>query len=313
VEGAGPDHGLADDPGRALRLAEPPARALAWVVDAVHGVAVAGCAPLVGGITSAMHRVSVRHRGGAHQEVVLRRYVHPEVLADEPDAVEREATALALAARNSLPTPGLVATDPTAAATDVPALLMTALDGRVIWPTAERPWAHCLAELAASIGDVGAITSAERGQLPSCRPYRQRSYEPPPWADDAAVWERAVAHVQELPPPGSAGFIHRDFHPGNLLWTGDRCSGVVDWQWACTGPPSVDIGHCRLNLLVSAPHVADALAVAWQEVTGRPYERWADVLAIVGVLDGLRAQQPTEQVRAALEGALAAALADLEG
>jgi hypothetical protein len=33
------------------------------------------------------------------------------------------------------------------------------------------------------------------------------------------------------PPDYRACFLHRDFHPGNVLFTGDglRISGVVDW------------------------------------------------------------------------------------
>ena len=45
-------------------------------------------------------------------------------------------------------------------------------------------------------------------------------------------------------------FLHRDFHPGNLLWTDERITGVVDWVSACAGPPEEDIGHCRANLAI---------------------------------------------------------------
>ena len=34
-------------------------------------------------------------------------------------------------------------------------------------------------------------------------------------------------------------------------------SGVVDWQAASIGPPPVDVGHCRANLLTFGRPVAD--------------------------------------------------------
>lgn len=37
---------------------------------------------------------------------------------------------------------------------------------------------------------------------------------------------------------------------GNLvLWNSGNVSGIVDWPNACVGPRSVDIAHCRLNLV----------------------------------------------------------------
>ena len=47
-------------------------------------------------------------------------------------------------------------------------------------------------------------------------------------------------------------FIHRDFHPLNVLWHQARVSGVVDWVHACRGPIEFDIASCRVNLALTA-------------------------------------------------------------
>ena len=51
-------------------------------------------------------------------------------------------------------------------------------------------------------------------------------------------------------PHGPGVFIHRDFHPGNLLWSGSR----ADWRRRlgerCVGPAEVDAAHLRVNLAI---------------------------------------------------------------
>lgn len=43
--------------------------------------------------------------------------------------------------------------------------------------------------------------------------------------------------------------LHGDFWPGNLLWEGDRLSGILDWEDAMLGDPMADLGKSRLELL----------------------------------------------------------------
>jgi aminoglycoside phosphotransferase (APT) family kinase protein len=63
-----------------------------------------------------------------------------------------------------------------------------------------------------------------------------------------AVWHAAIDVCASPPPSGPLAFVHRDYHPGNVLFSGDRCTGIVDWVNACAGPSEIDIAHCRLNL-----------------------------------------------------------------
>ncbi|BFO18804.1 hypothetical protein SHKM778_51920 [Streptomyces sp. KM77-8] len=57
-------------------------------------------------------------------------------------------------------------------------------------------------------------------------------------------------------PPRAAGapgcFLHRDFHPANVLFSGDgphlRISGVVDWVETSWGPADLDVAHCSTAL-----------------------------------------------------------------
>jgi hypothetical protein len=84
---------------------------------------------------------------------------------------------------------------------------------------------------------------------------------------------------------------------------------VVDWQSACTGPTSVDVGHCRTNLYRYGLDVADRFTALWEGLTGESYDPWTEVVSIVGVLDGIREDPRPDRVP--IEDALSRAVADL--
>ena len=154
-----------------------------------------------------------------------------------------------------------------------------------------------------------AIHQLPQPQPGTIRPYaryKQRSFDPPRWATDRRTWEQAVEIFHGQTPPGAECFIHRDFHPGNLLWQRSHLSGVVDWESASLGPVHVDLGHCRLNFFYGTSALADLLVRVWEQITGGTYNPWADIAAIIGVLDDLRTTPRPPSTRKALEHALAA-------
>jgi aminoglycoside phosphotransferase (APT) family kinase protein len=282
-----PPHGFVDDePTRRLLRSRPPEHALAWVATEL-GRRVVGVEPLLGGTSSAVHALVLSDGS----RVVLRRYVRPEVLLEEPDVAWREARALDLVRRLAVPTPDLVALDADGARSGVPALVTTLLPGAVQWAPADLDgWLRSLARLLPPVHAVGVSNSV----LPQYVSYRQESYEPPPWAVRPQVWRAAVARFLQPDPGGPRVLVHRDFHPGNVLWQGDRVSGLLDWQSASTGLPDVDVGHCRANLVRRfGLAVADRFTRTWEAEAGRRYDTWADVAAVIGMLDDLREVVPS--------------------
>ena len=108
--GRSPAHGFCDDEEttRLLR-SRPPRQALAWAADRLGGPVVSARA-LRGGMSSAVHLLTVRDSGGQRRQAVLRRYVRPDLGEQEPDAVGHEARALRVAGRAGVPTQPLLAT-----------------------------------------------------------------------------------------------------------------------------------------------------------------------------------------------------------
>ena len=106
-------------------------------------------------------------------------------------------------------------------------------------------------------------------------------------------------------------FIHRDFYPGNVLWNRRHVSGVVDWEAASIGPRSVDVAHCRINLLYDDLSRAELFRHEWEQVSGQAFVPWANIITVIGLLDGYRKHRPAKRARYDIEEMLDRALTDL--
>jgi aminoglycoside phosphotransferase (APT) family kinase protein len=300
-------HGFSDDRAtRELLRSRPPEKALAWA-GSILGGTVASATALRGGTSSAVHLLGIDLPGGDRAKVVLRRYVRPEINLEESEIAAREARTLEHISEVAVPTPHLLGVEPSGSEAGVPAVLMSHLPGRVDWwPSDTRRWVRRLAEL---LPQIHAAALPAEGTVPAFTPYEQSSYSPPRMALRPLIWERAFEVFHGSAPTCERVFIQRDFHPGNVLWKTGSVSGVVDWQAACIGPPSIDVGHCRANLFEYGLPVADDFKAAWERLTGRTYDPWAEVVSIVGILDAFREASSADLHM--VEEALARALAEL--
>jgi aminoglycoside phosphotransferase (APT) family kinase protein len=305
-----PAHGFCDDDEtRRLLRSRPPRQALVWAGQYL-GARVTSARALRGGMSSAVHLLTAEHPHGGSVQAVLRRYVRPDVNEEEPDIAKQEAEVLRFVEPLDLPTPRLLAVDPTGDEAGVPALLMSRLPGRVDWwPKDAEAWLRGLAEVLPRI-HASPLSSAP-GVIRPFAPYRQKSYEPPSWARHPAMWEEAVEIFHGPAPDEHVAFIQRDFHPGNVLWRCGKVSGVVDWQAASIGPAALDVAHCRANLLGYGRDVADRFTVLWEQASGTRYHPWAEVVTVIGFLDDLRDEQGSDHDL--VEDLLAQAVAELRG
>jgi aminoglycoside phosphotransferase (APT) family kinase protein len=179
----------------------------------------------------------------------------------------------------SIPTPAPIATFMNNG------VLMSWLRGVVRLPW--QPGRTWLARLAATLAEIhtSAVTV----------PYLYESWndtrtgQPPTWWRDAGLWAEAQARSAARP-AFEPTFIHRDYHPVNVLWDDGQISGVVDWINACMGPAGVDVAHCRGNLAVMyGLETADAFLAAYQEASPgyrhHPYWDLDDALSAMPNVD----------------------------
>jgi aminoglycoside phosphotransferase (APT) family kinase protein len=196
-----------------------------------------------------MHAIDLRDRTGRIVRLALRRYVDADRLATDPWYLpEREIQALQIAADAGVPAPRVIAVDVEPQRCDVPALLETRIAGR---PIRRRPadLERYLRQAADQLLAIHAVDHPLVSGLPPYAPYQPPSrLRIPPWSTRRYLWIRALSILAGPVPEAVAGFIHRDFHHGNVLVSRGRIAGVVDWLTACRGPRSIDLARTRLNL-----------------------------------------------------------------
>jgi aminoglycoside phosphotransferase (APT) family kinase protein len=246
---------------------------LAWVERTVgSGARVTGGRRMLGGITSTVHRLSLRLPGGTSAQVVLKRYTDPD-WGDTQAIVQNEAAALAAVEATGVPTPRLLGASPDGADTEgVPSLLMTRAPGSVwLTPHDLGAWIRQLAILLPSLhaGEAAVETS---------QPRDIDALTVPASARRPAVWTAAKRLIATGRPSGEAVFAHGDYQHFNVLWSRGRLSALVDWSSSRIAPPDLDVGHCRLNLAVLySVEVAERFRHAYESEAGRRVEPWWDV------------------------------------
>ena len=111
-----------------------------------------------GGESLAMHRLTVTFADGHTARLVLRRYVRPDQIKDDPNVAAHEAAVLDLVERIATPTPRLIDVDPTAEQAGTRAVLMTGLEGRPDWSAGQR-WMRQLVEILDDVHDIDLHTA----------------------------------------------------------------------------------------------------------------------------------------------------------
>lgn len=251
-----------------------------WVAEAI------GTAPqnleirrIKGATSSSVFLIRSFH-GSASERFVLRVLSNQEWLAQEPDLAVHEAAALQEAQRAGLKAPRLAAYSTEDVGFGAPVVLMTFLEGNVIvTPSDLKSWLEGLVGELACIHRHRAATFA----------WTFRSWvnlaalAPPVLTTIPHVWERAIERVSGPAPSTPSVFIHRDYHPTNVLWQGGVVSGVVDWINACQGPAGVDVAHCRTNLaLMFGTDAADQFLGSYRQVADRfEYDPYWDLDSVL--------------------------------
>ncbi|WP_394814519.1 phosphotransferase family protein [Streptomyces chisholmiae] len=251
-----------------------PAATRSWVGrQLAPGERLVSVRPLRGGWTSRMCRLTVAGAApGAGRELVLRSFVTPFFRRHAPGLLGREFRVLGQLAATPVPAATPLAVDPEGRAAAEPSLLMSLLPGAVRVAEDGRVAARS-AELARLLAVVHRV-SAEGADRPRAyqawtAPDRVRV---PAGTAVPGLWRRAVAVIDRPPPAFVGRFLHRDFHPGNVLFDdAGRVSGVVDWVETSWGPSDLDVAHC-----------ASALALAHGPAAGLDFDR--HYLAAGGVL-----------------------------
>ncbi|MFE4520124.1 phosphotransferase family protein [Kitasatospora sp. NPDC056783] len=272
------------------------------------GERIARVSALKGGWTSRMRRLDIEGPDGAGPyALVLRSFVEPFYRRHAPGLLAREAAVLGLLEGSAVTAARLVAVDAAGTVCEHPSLLMTLLPGgvRVAGDRHAPPRARLL---AAQLAAVHALDVGERE-----RPREWQAWTAPErvvapeGTDRAGLWERAVAVIGGAVPAYEPCFLHRDFHPGNVLFDGEggreAVSGVVDWVETSWGPADLDVAHCSTALaLLHGPGAGLAFADHYtaaggrELATGRAHLYWRLLDALAFAPDARKVAEPWREL-----------------
>ena len=250
------------------------------IADIAPGASVRGRRRVGGGLATDTFAFDLI--GSATPRLIVKRYRGGDTTA----ALEWER--LCFAQRVDLPVPEPVALDQRGEWFGAPALVMTRLHGRAdVTPGNADAWLRQLAHALAVIHDTD--TSGAAGAL------RETPYVESPGVTTrprrpSHLVERSLEAIDRLLPRivWEPVFTHGDLHPGNVIWTRGKLSGVVDWSGARIGSRWYEVAYCRADVaLLLGVDAADRLTRHYVTMSGHePVD-----LALFDLICGLRARE----------------------
>jgi aminoglycoside phosphotransferase (APT) family kinase protein len=196
-------------------------------------------------------------------------------------AVSDEASVLEALARTDVPAPRPVATTNGLDTDGNAAILMTRAPGRLqVDPLDECAWVREMAVILARIHTT-QIAAPEWASW-----IDPHAVSVPTWARRPDIWHVAIEAARAAE-GGYRCFIHRDYQHFNILWRRIRITAVVDWVHASTGPPDIDVGHCRLNIAVLFPaELGEQFRRVYESEAGRKVDPQCDITALLSFNEG---------------------------
>lgn len=234
---------------------------------------------LKGGISTSVYRL-ISEKG----DFVLRVIDNADWLAIEPDLAEHEATGLRLLVNYDVPAPQLIAFD-NGDACKIPLVLSTYIPGKIVFqPDDLDTW---LQQLALGMANLHRVDVPDfKWEFESWFDVEKAKIVPQ-WIEKPELWQKAVSIRQKpLPQHDSLCLIHRDYHPGNVLFQNGKMSGIVDWINVCRGVAFVDLAICRIDVMcLQGVEAANQLMAYYEDTTGTLHQALWDIHAFLDFFD----------------------------
>lgn len=244
-----------------------------------HTGSIQSTKALKGGIST-----SIYHLICENSDFVLRVIDNADWLAIEPDLAEHEASGLRLLANYDVPAPRFIAFD-NGDECRMPVVLSTYMPGNIVLqPDDLNRW---LRELALGMANLHRI------DVPNFKWEYEAWFDiekakiAPQWIENPELWQIAVSVRQKsLPQQDSLCLIHRDYHPGNVLFQNGKISGIVDWINICRGSSQVDVAVCRIDVMcLHGVEAANQLMAYYEDTTGTLHQAEWDIHALLDFFD----------------------------
>jgi aminoglycoside phosphotransferase (APT) family kinase protein len=254
---------------------------------------------LVGGRGSrTAERILVTTRSGT-QPVVLKRF------PADPAGAAAEWRALTAVEHFPVPSPPPLFLDHDGACFGDPAVVMGALPGTLLHKMPHGvTWLHTATAAMARL-HATALSTVPAG-IPAW-PRLLDSWTPgglPPALGKAAA--EVIAELRHRARTARPSFCHGDFYLGNLLYTDETLSGIVDWERAKIMPAGNEVARFRMDLAIhpgaDAPEVF--LDAYLKETAGPAVEDlalWEVLSGAVGLASASTSQQALGEIGVSLD------------
>lgn len=213
--------------------------------------AITDLRPLSGGVSAAMTLVSLADSGGGVQKWIVRQ-ASETTLASRPAVAAMEFSLLSALFGQGVPVPRPLFVVEDGEWFGSPTLVLDYLPGEMDFALRSQPLrAQEVARVTALIHATNLDLIAEANVPRLGESITELCGEPRGILDQSVGEEGIRATLQNhWPPPQSnpPALLHGDIWSGNLLWLGQRISGVIDWEDAWIGNPLLDVAGARLDL-----------------------------------------------------------------
>ena len=311
----------------ARRLAPKRAELTALLDQIAPGGCVVKRRRLPGGLGCRMDVLDIRRADGSRGKVTLRRFVREGHRFSTPGHVAHEFEILRLVERAAVPAPRPILLDSEGHYFGVPAIVMSYLPGRPLFPTTNLGnWTRGLADDLRQLHNVRPQRfdlSLLHVQLRDGMRARIEQWRTEPLVDPLAVDMLSVldSELHQIDFSGPT-IVHDDFWSGNTVASRGRITGIIDWTTAEVGDPRTDVSQCRIDMVLShGPEVADRFRDDYERLAGKrlehlwyfdlyrgyhawpQYEHWLEGYHDIGLVH-LRPTEVGERLRAFLHRAV---------
>ncbi len=195
---------------------------------------------LEGGVSSEVFLIAVESKKG-EEKIVLRTEGGPPA----ENSIKTEYLLLEKLHQTKVPCAKPIHLDHSQEILDKDFMLMTYLEG-----TIEIPKIKNFGFLNKMVGILKNIHNVDTKILPTLPCRFDPTYDLFEFLPNARIIKelKAILKGYDTSYSGKPVLLHGDFWPGNILWTKDEISGVLDWEYAAIGDPVSDLAVASLEL-----------------------------------------------------------------
>ena len=195
---------------------------------------------LEGGVSSEVFLIVVESKKG-EEKIVLRTEGGPPA----ENSIKTEYLLLEKLHQTKVPCAKPIHLDHSKEILDKDFMLMTYLEG-----TIEIPKIKNFGFLNKMVGILKNIHNVDTKILPTLPCRFDPTYDLFEFLPNEKINKelKAILKGYDTSYSGKPVLLHGDFWPGNILWTKDEISGVLDWEYAAIGDPVSDLAVASLEL-----------------------------------------------------------------